>query len=601
MKDAYLIVVDVQNDFLPGGALPVPQGDKVIEPINRLIDMFGQRAVLTLDWHPEDHCSFAASHKDKKPFDKDASGDTLWPTHCVATSWGAKWAPGLLFPPRVEPKGSGRDSDSYSGFYIGEGRPTNLKSTLRAANASTVVICGLATDYCVKATALDARKFGFKTIVAVDACRGVDVLPGDVEAAYLEMVRAGVELASVESIVNPTGKKVYVRLAIQRSGAAMMIDSILDTDLYKLTMAQAVLCEFPEVEAKYEFINRDKSRKFNSEFADRLCKAVDLMSTLELRPAERAYLETLPYFSREFLAWLSEYRFNPGHVSIEVDVEGQLHVSIAGPWRETIFWEVPLLATISELYFANQAYDKSRTVLEAGRKREMLDKHKCNYVDFGTRRRFSYETHVLVNHELSHGVYSLGTSNVSLAGAWGMPVVGTMAHEWIQAISALDGVRHANRYAIERWLKVYNGCLGIALTDTFGSEAFFRDFDGRLARVYDGVRQDSGDPIAFIDKVVTHYRSVGVNAINKTIIFSDSLTVDKAIELKESCDIKGIRCAFGIGTHFTNDIPGVKPLNIVIKLREIDGIEVVKLSDDPGKEVGSAEAVKQARSLVGMP
>jgi nicotinate phosphoribosyltransferase len=175
-----------------------------------------------------------------------------------------------------------------------------------------------------------------------------------------------------------------------------------------------------------------------------------------------------------------------------------------------------------------------------------------------------------------------------------------MAHEWIMAHMYLDSIRHCNRAALLAWQEVFKGSLGIALTDTIGSPAFFADFDKCLARSYDGIRQDSGDPFEFADRAIKHYESVGIDPASKTIIFSDSLNVEKAIAIKEYCGDR-IKCAFGIGTNLSNDYPNSPALNIVIKLWSINGVPVVKLSDSPGKTMGDPEAVKVTNWIVNHP
>ena len=195
----------------------------------------------------------------------------------------------------------------------------------------------------------------------------------------------------------------------------------------------------------------------------------------------------------------------------------------------------------------------------------------------------------------------LGTSNVHLAHAHDVQPVGTMAHEWIMAHSTLAGLRHANRFALKAWRKVYRGQLAIALTDTYTSEVFFRDFDFYYARVYDGVRQDSGPPLEFADQVVAHYKKLRIDPATKTIIFSDGLNAETAVRLKNHCGAR-IRCAFGIGTNLTNDFERSEALNIVIKLVGIDGVPVVKLTDDPAKATGPPDAIRAAkRALFGVP
>jgi nicotinate phosphoribosyltransferase len=161
-------------------------------------------------------------------------------------------------------------------------------------------------------------------------------------------------------------------------------------------------------------------------------------------------------------------------------------------------------------------------------------------------------------------------------------------------VSGKDGLRRANRCALERWSDTYDGNLGIALTDTFGSAAFFEDFDGKLARLYDGVRHDSGDPFEFGDKVIDHYVRLGIKPTSRTIIFSDGLDVELAIRIHQYFAGK-IQISFGIGTHFTNDFEGSSALSIVIKLWSISGVPVVKISDQPAKIQGDSDACRVAK------
>jgi len=219
----------------------------------------------------------------------------------------------------------------------------------------------------------------------------------------------------------------------------------------------------------------------------------------------------------------------------------------------------------------------------------------CSYADFGTRRRRIWDVqNLLVETMMANSKGFVGTSNVSLAMKHNTKPIGTMAHEWIMATSVLMGLRHANKFALDAWNKVFSGDLGIALTDTYGSKTFFGDFDGYLARLFDGVRHDSGDPFEFASKVISHYKSLGINPMSKTIVFSDGLTAKLAAEINERFkDV--IRCSFGIGTHFTNDFLNSKALNMVIKLWTCEGIPLVKLGDDEGKAIGEPDAVRVAR------
>jgi nicotinate phosphoribosyltransferase len=379
----------------------------------------------------------------------------------------------------------------------------------------------------------------------------------------------------------------------------MILKSMLDTDLYKLSMQQAILELYPATQVEYRFYNRRPSDTFGEKFVEALKAQILEMASLGLTSDEAIWLaKTCPYLKPAYIEYLRNYRYKPDEVSVK-DEDGQLVLSIVGPWHSTVLWEVPLMATISELYFqfhsdwnydgqARRAIDKARRLSDAG----------CYFADFGTRRRRSYETQSLVVHAFSpHKSHFVGTSNPYLAMTFGTKPIGTQAHEWIQAHSVLGSLRHANLCSMDAWVDVYNSQLGIALTDTYGLDSFFSDFDSYHTRLWDGIRHDSGCPFEFALRAAEHYKKFGV--YGKTLIFSDNLDVDKAIAINEHCKILNIRCSFGIGTHFTNDFEGLlKALNMVIKLWSVDGIPVVKLGEPeigkPSKTVGDKDAVRVA-------
>ena len=378
--------------------------------------------------------------------------------------------------------------------------------------------------------------------------------------------------------------------------------SFLDNDLYKYSMGQAVLKLFPRSRAKYRFVNRNPNQRFTPAMRDAIHDGMESMRELRLTDLEDSLLRSdCPFLYPWYIDWLRQYRFDPRQVDFGLvgDNEDQLMLTINGPWAETIYWEVPLLSLITEQIMRSQKTldDDDFALVEATAKKKatILRENRCRFADFGTRRRFSYEIHDAVIKKLIEGGkdHFLGTSNVHLAQKYGIKPVGTMAHEWIQAISGLIGLRHANRFALNAWNTVYEGRLGIALTDTFGSRAFWGDFDGVYSRLFDGVRQDSGDPIHFMERTVQHYKNLGIDPMSKTIIFSDGLNVGKAC-LYQRASERHIKCAFGIGTHLTNDVRETTPANVVIKLVEIDGIPVVKLSDNPDKSIGDPKAIDVA-------
>jgi nicotinamidase/pyrazinamidase len=201
-----LIITDIQNDFLPGGALAVPRGDEVIPIINRLQALYDV-VLATQDWHPADHVSFASNHAGRLVGDEieiDGIRQMLWPVHCVQGTWGAEFAPGLDRQriERVFHKALDPNIDSYSTFFDnGHRRATGLGDYLAGRGASEVHLCGLALDYCIRYSALDSRMLGFDTTVIVDACRGIEAHVGDVQAALDQMRDAGVRLASSRELV----------------------------------------------------------------------------------------------------------------------------------------------------------------------------------------------------------------------------------------------------------------------------------------------------------------------------------------------------------------------------------------------------------------
>ena len=387
-----------------------------------------------------------------------------------------------------------------------------------------------------------------------------------------------------------------------------IITSLLDTDLYKLTMQQAIFSQYPNVIATYKFINRGNSM-FGTRFLDSFQTQLKNFKDLQLTDEEFLFLKKIcPYFKPTYLDFLRGYRFDPSEVSASTS-EGQLNVTIHGPWYRTVLWEVPLMALISELYYggtgdrpdsypADVNIDQAKAAMVS--KASLLKSNNVSFADFGTRRRFSkYIQDMLVNVMDQHsGSGFKGTSNVMLAKKYGVSPIGTQAHEWIMAHAAMFGFRKANQESMEAWVREYDGDLGIALTDTFTSPVFFRDFTTKYAKLFDGVRQDSGDPFTFASMAIDHYKANRIDPRSKTIVFSDGLNVDKAVEISRFCDNK-INCSFGIGTHFTNDV-GCVPLNMVIKMTQCNEVPVIKLSDANGKNTGDEKEIKYCKYVFGI-
>lgn len=373
-----------------------------------------------------------------------------------------------------------------------------------------------------------------------------------------------------------------------------MINSILDQDFYTFTVGQAVLKNFPNVDVTYKFINRSKT-KFTQEFLILLNYEIQNLACLQLSEDEKNFLQkSAPFLCPSYLEFLQNYRYGPNEVKVTLN-DGDLDITIAGKWHRTVFWEVPLLALISECYFrtvdTNWSVDGQYELAEAKAKR--LSLAGCKFAEFGTRRRRSSSVQEIFIRQAKQFGGFVGTSNVHYAHIFDLKIIGTMSHQWFMGISALDGLRKANRDGLQRWANTFHGNLGIALTDTYGTDAFFEDFDGNLARLYDGVRHDSGDPFEFGNKVIDHYMSLNIRPMHKTIVFSDNLDVDKCIDIKNYFQDR-INVSFGVGTHFTNDFVDSPALKIVIKLATCNGIPVVKLSDEQGKITGDNDAQRVA-------
>jgi len=386
-----------------------------------------------------------------------------------------------------------------------------------------------------------------------------------------------------------------------------VINSILDSDLYKVSMMNYALELFPKAEVTYKFKNRG-SQRFNKEFLNELQYQINSLIDLKLTDEEYIYMKnTFPYLTSGYIEYLKNFRFNPNQVKIKLTEDNNLELEIKGPWIETILFEVPLMAIISELYFKiidiDWGYKQQKE--KAYNKTKILSENGCNYVDMGSRRRRSFKNQDLVIKEFvdyskkNNNSSFLGTSNIYFAKKYKVKCFGSQAHEITQSAQVLNSYNHCNYYAMENWLKVFpNLEIGTALSDTITVDMFLKDFNKKLSVLYQSVRHDSGDPFIFTNKMVKHYEKMLIIPQEKTLIFSDGLNTDRAIEIKKYCERK-IKCSFGIGTFLTNDFINSPSLNMVIKLWDVNRIPVVKLGDDGvGKENGDPKAVKFMRWIV---
>ncbi len=374
----------------------------------------------------------------------------------------------------------------------------------------------------------------------------------------------------------------------------MIITSLLDTDLYKFTMMQVVLHQFPGAQVEYRFKCRNPGMNLAPHVSE-IREEIRALCRLRFQDAELAYLRSMRFIKSDFVDFLGLFQLNEKYITVTALQGGNIDITIQGPWLHTILFEVPVLAIVNEVYFRNTQkapdYTEGRERLEA--KMDLLQAPglgELKIADYGTRRRFCNTWHEEVLRRLMSrlgtgtGGQLAGTSNVLYAMKLGMTPLGTVAHEYLQACQALGPrLRDSQVFGLERWAKEYRGDLGIALSDVYGFDAFLRDFDMYFCKLFDGARHDSGDPFAWGERLIGHYKKNRVDPLTKTLIFSDSLTVPRTIELYQQ--FQG-RCqlAFGIGTNLINDL-GYEPLQIVIKMVRCNGQPVAKLSDTPSKNM----------------
>ena len=374
----------------------------------------------------------------------------------------------------------------------------------------------------------------------------------------------------------------------------MIITSLLDTDLYKFTMMQVVLHQFPGAQVSYKFKCRNTGVNL-AQFAGEIREEIKSLCGLQFTQGELAYLRSLRFIKSDFVDFLGLFRLNEKYITVSEQTTGEIDIKIEGPWLHTILFEIPVLAIVNEVYFRNTQKVPNFVV---GRERlaskiELLkdpDISNLKIADYGTRRRFSKAWHEEVLRVLTNslGMQFAGTSNGFFAMKLGIVPLGTMAHEYLQAAQALGPrLRDSQTFAFESWAHEYRGDLGIALSDVYGFAAFLRDYDMYFCKLFDGARHDSGDPFAWGEGMIAHYKANRVDPLTKTLVFSDGLTIPRTIELYNQ--FKG-RCllAFGIGTNLTNDLgdaPDHVPLQIVIKMTECNGQPVAKLSDTPSKNM----------------
>ena len=373
-----------------------------------------------------------------------------------------------------------------------------------------------------------------------------------------------------------------------------VISSLLETDLYKFTMWQAMLHRHPQTQAEYAFWCRNEPAYPLAELLDDLNRELDHLCSLRFTKDELGYLASLRFIKSDFVDFLRIFQFQRDFIRARASGP-HLEIVARGPQVHVMGFEIFVLAIVNELYFRRF---EAAPALAAGRERltakiaqvralvasEPARATPFEFFDFGLRRRFSGAWHREVIARLARELpeHFKGTSNVLLARDLGLVPIGTMAHEYLQTFQALGvRLRDHQKAALESWVQEYRGDLGIALTDVVGMDAFLADFDLYFAKLFDGLRHDSGDPFWWGEKALAHYAKLRIDARSKRLVFSDSLTIPRAIELYRHFADR-TQLGFGIGTHISNDM-GLRTLHIVMKLTSANGQPVAKLSDSPGK------------------
>lgn len=378
-----------------------------------------------------------------------------------------------------------------------------------------------------------------------------------------------------------------------------IVRSLLETDLYKFTMWQALLHRHPAAHAEYAFMCRNEPAYPLAELKADVEREFDHLCALSFSEEEVAYLRSLRFIKSDFADFLTIFRFQRHFITVETDGPN-LVIRAVGPQVHVMGFEIYVLYIVNELY--NRRFDRDAALAEGRRRlaakiellhefaREPQRAHPFAFSDFGIRRRFSGEWHDEVVATLAREVpqYFRGTSNVYLAWKYNLVPIGTMAHEYLQSFQAFGvRLRDFQKAALEDWVQEYRGDLGTALTDVVGMDAFLADFDLYFAKLFDGLRHDSGDPYEWGEKAIAHYAKLRIDPRTKWLVFSDSLDLPSAFALYRHFADR-VMTGFGIGTNLSNDT-GIAPLNIVMKLVSCNGQSVAKLSDSPGKTMSKDE------------
>ena len=397
-----------------------------------------------------------------------------------------------------------------------------------------------------------------------------------------------------------------------------IITHFTDDDLYKFSMCCAIINCYPRAMVRYKFVDRNNTI-YPKGFDELLREQVKYLEDLRFTDEEQAFMERKCYYMpRWFFTYLKGFRYSADWVHVSQDEEGHLSVEFEGYWHQTVLLEVKVLAIISELYhivngdidkvnyddYYELTYKKAVRMLEGGLK----------VADFGCRRRLSHDAEdaavrafIAASKDVKGPGVFTGTSTVWFAMKYDVQPIGTMAHEFVSSIAGMYGPQEANHIAMDMWQKTFIGSLGIFLYDTYGFKAFSDNFSEHYARVFAGLRVDSGDNLEQLEKICAKYKEFAIDPATKQVVFSNALDTDRAIALHKAVNGR-VQDSYGIGTHITCDFGhlGIQPMNIVIKLvaskitERRDWNDTCKMSEDKGKYTGKPETFEMYKKLLHM-
>ena len=381
-----------------------------------------------------------------------------------------------------------------------------------------------------------------------------------------------------------------------------LINSITDQDLYKFSTSYAYMKLYPEAEGTFSFHDRNNTI-FDETFIESLKIKFAELSSLCFTIGEKQWcVEHIPYIPEVYWEWLQRFHFDYNKIICFLDNDKHLHIEVTDKLYKVTLYEVPVLAIVSELLTKQQGtINMSDAIDRLDKKINIANEHNLKFSEFGTRRRASFNLHNLVVQRLKEKcpINCVGTSNVYFAMKYNMTPVGTFPHEWIMFHGAIWGYQEANYLGMRDWVRTYDGNLGIFLMDTYTSKVGLRNMSMKFAKLFDGVRQDSGDEYKIGNEVIKRYKELGIDPTTKTIVFSNALDFNKYLDIHNYFAGR-IRISAGIGTNLTNDV-GLTPANIVMKLSKCkinknqEWRKCIKISDDLGKHLGDDKEFEIAK------